>query len=110
MKLLFDHNLSPRLIHRLSDLFPDSSHVLLHGLSEVDDQEVWGFARIEGFTLVTKDSDFSDLTTLRGWPPKVIWLRTGNCTTTQVEALLRRHFDAVREFQSDGGAGVLALL
>ena len=37
MKLLFDQNLSPKLVHRLADLFPDSSHVQLVGLDRAGD-------------------------------------------------------------------------
>jgi predicted nuclease of predicted toxin-antitoxin system len=83
MKLLFDHHLSPRLANRLGELFPDSSHVYLHSLDQADDRTVWEFARQHGFTLVTRDSDFSDLSALRGFPPRVLWLRIGNCTTRQ---------------------------
>jgi len=61
MKLPFDHNLSPRLVTRLADLFPDSTHTALCGLDQALDLEVWNFARNHGCTIVTKDSDFSDL-------------------------------------------------
>jgi predicted nuclease of predicted toxin-antitoxin system len=110
MKLLFDHNLSPRLAAQLADLFPSSSHVHLYALHEADDREVWEFARGHGFTLVTKDSDFSDLSALRGFPPRVIWLRIGNCTTREVEDLIRRHREVIEQFEMDPEAGVLTLL
>jgi hypothetical protein len=54
MRLLFDHHLSPRLVARLGDLFPGSSHVWLHGLDRADDRDIWEFARENGYTLVTK--------------------------------------------------------
>lgn len=72
MKLLFDHNLSPRLIKSLSDIYPDSNHVYPLGLDEARDPEIWEYARREGFLIVTKDADFSDLCMLLGFPPKVI--------------------------------------
>ena len=72
MKLLFDQNLSPRLVTRLADLFPDSDHVFMLGLDRSDETAVWDYARAQGFLLVTKDADFSELSTLRGFPPKVI--------------------------------------
>jgi len=72
VKLLFDQNLSPRLATRLQDLFPDSSHVFWLGLDQAEDVEVWGYARQNGYLLVTKDADFSELSTLQGFPPKVI--------------------------------------
>jgi hypothetical protein len=45
MKLLFDHNLSPRLVNRLADLFPESTYVYLLGMDQADDQEVWNYAQ-----------------------------------------------------------------
>ena len=110
MKLLFDQNLSPRLVTRLADLFPDSSHVSLLGLGRADDVIVWEYARANGFLLVTKDADFGELSTLRGFPPKVIWLRLGNCTTAQIERLLRLHFEAVRRLTESDNIGILSLL
>jgi len=58
VKLLFDQNLSPKLVDRFSDLFPDSRHVRDVGLSEASDREVWEFARASGLAIVSKDSDF----------------------------------------------------
>jgi predicted nuclease of predicted toxin-antitoxin system len=109
MKLLFDHNLSPRLARHVSDLFPESSHVYVHGLDREDDVVVWEFAKLHGYILVTKDSDYSDLSTLRGFPPKVIWLRTGNCTTAAVERLLRKHHQAIESMGVDEDTGLVVL-
>jgi predicted nuclease of predicted toxin-antitoxin system len=109
MKLLFDQNLSPRLITRLSDLYPDSNHVYPLGLDQVPDREVWEYARRENFLIVTKDADFSDLCMLFGFPPKVIWIRRGNCKTSDIEALLRNHYIDIESLQSDMVMGVLTL-
>jgi len=110
VKLLFDQNLSPRLAARLSDIFPGSSHVYLLGLDRSSDETVWEYARAEGYLLVTKDADFSELSILRGFPPKVIWLRLGNCTTEQIESLLRLHFEAIRHLTESDTIGILSLL
>ncbi|HET6382918.1 MAG TPA: DUF5615 family PIN-like protein [Armatimonadota bacterium] len=109
MKLLFDHNLSPRLGRRLGDLYPDSSHVYLQALDQSNDQDVWDFARLHNFTVITKDSDFSDLSALRGFPPRVIWLRIGNCTTRQIEDLIRQRQQIIEQFENDPDTGVLVL-
>jgi predicted nuclease of predicted toxin-antitoxin system len=110
MKLLFDHNLSPRLVARLADLFPDASHVALAGLDRASDEQVWEYARAHGYAIVTKDADFSELSLLRGFPPRVIRLRIGNCTTAQIEGLLRRYHETIAAFGSDPEAGTLELL
>ena len=94
MKLLFDQNLSPKLVNRLADLFPGSSHVQSLALDCAGDDQVWGHALLNEFAIVTKDEDYNNLSVVRGSPPKVIWLQLGNCTTARVEAvflcLLRR--------------------
>lgn len=109
MKLLFDHNLSPRLADALSENFPNSTHVRNIGLATATDREVWEFARFEGFTIVTKDSDFNDLIILQGAPPKVVWIRVGNCTTGAIEQLLRQHRDAIDALGSEDEADLLEL-
>jgi predicted nuclease of predicted toxin-antitoxin system len=110
MKLFFDHNLSPRLVQRLADLYPDASHVALVGLERASDTAVWAYAQTNDFIIVTKDSDFNDLSVLRGFPPKVIWLQLGNCTTHDLETALRRNHKAIGDFASDPTVGVLVII
>ncbi len=109
MKLLFDHNLSPRLVQRLADLFPESTHVYTIGLDQVSDREVWNYAQNYGFMIVTKDSDYNELLTLRGFPPKVIWLRRGNCSTADIEVILRSHTADIQTLARDSTLGILTL-
>ncbi len=98
MKLLLDENLSPRLIEQLSDLYPGSAHVHQCGLASADDAAIWEYAKNNGFTIVSKDSDFEERTILLGFPPKLIWVRASNCTSAQVESLLRAAFSSVKRF------------
>lgn len=95
MKLLFDENLSPRLAERLQDIFPSSVHVEALSLGNRADDEVWEAARAGDYAIVTKDADFQDIVTLRGAPPKIIWVRRGNCSTNDMENILRRHADEI---------------
>jgi predicted nuclease of predicted toxin-antitoxin system len=83
MKLLFDQNISFRIMRLLPDIFADCRHVRSVGLNNRNDMEIWQFAKQNGFTVVTFDSDFSDIATLRGFPPKIVWLRTGNLNTAE---------------------------
>jgi predicted nuclease of predicted toxin-antitoxin system len=110
VKLLFDENLSHKLARRLADVFPDSIHVRDIGLKASDDPLVWDYARDNDFMIVSKDADMHDLSLLFGNPPKVIWLRLGNCSTSDVENLLRRESDAIKEFYEDKLVSLLALL
>lgn len=97
MKLLFDQNLSHRLPRRLADLFPDSAHVRSLALDRAADDRVWEFAKTHGFCIVTQDSDFAERSHLYGAPPKVVWLRCGNSTPDQIEAILRRNMVLITE-------------
>jgi predicted nuclease of predicted toxin-antitoxin system len=109
MKLLFDENLSPNLPRRLRDLFPDSLHVRDVGMKATIDPVVWDYSKDNDLMIVSKDSDMHDLSLVLGNPPKVIWIRLGNCSTSQVENLLRREFDAIKSFYADGDLSLLAL-
>jgi len=104
MKLLFDENLSFKLCRQLSDLFPGSSQVRLLGLERADDRAIWDYAEANGFALVTLDADFVEFASLRGAPPKVIWLRCGNQPTAVIEALLRNRAALITNFESDESA------
>ena len=99
MKLLFDENISPKLPRLLEDLFPGSAHVRDCGLKGKSDEEIWAYARIHGYNLVSKDSDFELRSVLLGSPPKLLWIRLGNCTTVQLANLLRNHYQTVQAWQ-----------
>ena len=109
MKLLFDENLSPRLVERLADLYPDCAHVREVGLERAPDEAVWNYARANAFTIVTQDADFGEMSVLLNSPPKVIWLRRGNSSTGEIETILRAQYEAVVTFHNDSQEAVLAL-
>ena len=109
MKLLFDQNLSPALVVSLSDLFPDSNHVFLCGMHSEDDRDVRAFAHVNDFVIVTKDADYSDLSMLLGYPPKVIWIRSGNCSTNKIEQLLREHFEEIEGMFADPNSAMITI-
>ena len=98
MKLLFDENLSVRLIDSLSALYPGSEHVHNVHLGSAEDGAIWNYAKQHGFAIVSKDSDFAERSVLESYPPKIIWIRLGNCSTTDVEHLLRSAHEAIRAF------------
>lgn len=90
MKLLFDEHLSPRLVRKLADVYPGSAHVHDLDLGRSEDRMVWEHARDHGCTIVSKDADFTHLAFSLGSPPQVIWLRLGNCTTSEHRPRLAR--------------------
>jgi predicted nuclease of predicted toxin-antitoxin system len=109
MKLLFDENLSHKLVRRLADLFPGSIHVRDIGLKAADDPVVWEYAKQNSLMIVSKDSDMHQRSFMFGHPPKIIWVRLGNCSTSDVERLLRKNFSAIKAFHEDAYASFLSL-
>ncbi len=109
MKLLLDENLSDRIAAKIADLFPGSSHVKSEGLIHADDAHIWEFARLNSFTLVSKDADFHQRSLLFGQPPRLVFLRTGNGPTGFVVELLRRNSILISEFHQDADAAILIL-
>ncbi len=109
MKLLFDHNLSPRLVKQFAEVFPGSTHVYLLEMEQADDHQIWKYAQNNDFTIVTRDGDYNELLVLRGFPPKVIWIRRGNCSTVEIETILRLHLSDIQRLDSDSTLGILIL-
>jgi predicted nuclease of predicted toxin-antitoxin system len=109
VRLLFDENLAARLVRDVADLYPNSSHVTDHLPEGVSDDAIWELARAMGYVIVSKDEDFQQFSVWRGAPPKVIWIRLGNCSTSDVRALLRRSIDLIERFAMHEDATFLAL-
>ena len=107
MRLLFDQNISYRLVKRIQDIFPDSKQVREVGLEEKSDREIWNYAKEQGFTIVTFDADFFDINLLYGFPPKIIWLRIGNTHTDNLIELLKEKKTEIIDFISSNDTGCL---
>jgi predicted nuclease of predicted toxin-antitoxin system len=110
MKLLFDENLSPRLVAALSDIFPESAHVDRLGMGGEPDPVIWEFAKQHGYILVSKDSDFHERSLLYGYPPKVVWIRRGNCSVRHIELILRNKATEIARLSADEELTYLILL
>jgi predicted nuclease of predicted toxin-antitoxin system len=105
VKLLLDQNLSPRLTSQLATLYPGSAHVRDIGLQSADDDTLWTYAGEHDFVIVSKDADFHQRSFVLGHPPKVVWIRRGNCTTAEIEEILRvRRRDMLLFEQDERGA------
>ena len=109
MKILFDQNLSHRLVGMLTAQFPGSIHVRDLGMAGAEDAAVWRYAAQNGYAIASKDVDFQQRALLLGFPPKVIWLRVGNCPTSQILTLLASNYRTLLEFDSDPNASFIAL-
>ena len=108
MRFLFDNNLAPRLVSDLAGVYPNSLHVSSLGLN-LPDTDIWNYARIHNHIIVSKDAGFHQRSLLYGPPPKVIWIRLGNCSTEMTVALLRTHKESIEQFVLDDQAAFLAI-
>lgn len=110
MKLLFDQNISWRVLSQLADVFPEAKQVRDLELVNRTDREIWEFAKQNGCSIVTFDADFYDFVTLYGHPPKVIWLRIGNTSTRELVEVLRSHSAQIIEFLTDTALSEISCL
>lgn len=95
--VLFDQNISFRVVNQLSDCFPECKHVSDVGLMGSKDSDIWTFARKNSY-VVTFDSDFYEISLMNGIPPKIIWLKTGNLMSKEIIALLKMNTEIILEF------------
>ena len=100
MKLIFDQNISYRILKKLNVVFKDSIHVSDAGLNNSFDNDIWIFAKKHQYTIVTYDADFYDISIIKGHPPKIIWIRSGNSTTDALARLLNQNQDIIEQFIS----------
>jgi predicted nuclease of predicted toxin-antitoxin system len=109
VKLLLDENLSDKIVARVSDLFPECTHVKGVALTRADDAAIADWANRHGFSIVSKDTDFYQRSVMLGSPPKFIWLRVGNSRTETIVDLLRSQHALIRDFITNQTESVLVL-
>jgi len=98
VKILFDQNISFRVVKSLSTILPDCNQVRQLGLENATDREIWAYAKENDYAIATFDADFYDLVTLYGHPPKVIWLRTGNIKSDDLIVLIEKRTQQINAF------------
>lgn len=106
---LIDNNLPPRLAVVLKDVYEGLVHVADVGLDEEDDLKIWQYAKDNELDILSKDADFNDLQQLKGYPPKIIWIRSGNVTTSYIIQLLQSRKKDILDFLNDDSLGILQI-
>jgi predicted nuclease of predicted toxin-antitoxin system len=109
MKLLLDENLSNKIVRKITNLYPNSTHVKNLGLNNTDDGIIWEYAKTNDFVIVSKDADFYQRSLLYGHPPKFIYLRIGNSPTAKIVQILRDNFDTIGQFEIGATESILVL-
>lgn len=110
MKLLLDQNISHRLLNYIQDILPEAKQVRQLGLENHSDKLIWEYAKENGYDILTFDGDFYDFSLVWGHPPKIVWIRTDNQTTKNVEEILRKHISTLEEFQKNKDLACLEII
>jgi len=110
VKLLFDQNISFRIVKKIEHFLPECSQVRLLGLDNCKDSEIWEFARDNAYSIVTFDTDFYDISLIKGTPPKIIWLRIGNTSTQHIVDCLQMNIELIKTFLHHSDYSQLACL
>lgn len=106
---LIDNNLSPRLTRELKGEFPGMEHVADVGLEKEDDPIIWQYAWDNGLHILTKDKDFNGIQSMKGFPPKIVWLRPGNVPTKYIIRLLKENYAAIYQFIEATDMGIIEI-
>ncbi|MCC7307818.1 MAG: DUF5615 family PIN-like protein [Acidobacteria bacterium] len=109
MKLLLDQNISWKLVKDLEEEFPETTHIKSVLSTETTDRDIWDFAKEGGFTVVTKDDDFEQRSVLYGHPPKIVWIRLGNCRTEEIATLILNSAKVIKAFGDDPDKSLLPI-
>jgi len=109
MKLLFDQNISHRVVNKITADFPGARSVKEEGLYEADDRTIWNFAKHNEFIIITQDDDFNNFCSVWGYPPKVIWLKTGNLSNAALSHILISRKTQIQHFVDNPEAGLMEI-
>ncbi len=110
MKLLFDENISWRIVKPLIEFYPDSIHINRTNLEQASkDTLIWEYAKRNNFIIVTNDEDFIDLLTLKGFPPKIVLFKTGNQSTEYLIQKLIFYKPAIVELEHQNVYGLIEI-
>lgn len=110
MKLLFDQNISFRILSKIKVNFPNAKQVRQLGIENYSDINIWKFAKENEFTIVTFDADFYDLSNFKGFPPKIIWFRFGNAKGDFIADIINSRILILKDFVSSPEYSEIACL
>jgi predicted nuclease of predicted toxin-antitoxin system len=109
VKILFDQNISYRIISKIIVDYPHAKQVKQLGIENYSDIEIWDYAKKNEYTIITFDSDFFDFANIKGHPPKIIWLRFGNANNLKVANKIIEHHQNIYELIHDPDKGLIKI-
>lgn len=98
MKILFDENISFRVVRELRKIWPECRSLADVDLGQASDTKIWNFAKQNHFAIATYDEDFLDLLAIRGGPPKIIYVRLQNANRSELYAAFERNAKTLEAF------------
>ena len=111
MNILLDANLSWRLIKALKEDFINVKHVDSIGLeSRPKDTSIWLWAKTNDYCIISNDEDFYNLLEQRGFPPKIVILKTRNQSTNYIANLIIKHRNDINDLIQSSDYGLLELI
>jgi predicted nuclease of predicted toxin-antitoxin system len=102
MLFFCDVHIPPRLVSWLRQRGHQAFSVFDFNLETAKDAQISAFIAAKDGIVITKDSDFSDLHG-RGLCSRLIWVRTGNCSTDVLLAKFQETFDQAIAYFETGG-------
>ncbi|GHU68076.1 hypothetical protein FACS189447_10550 [Spirochaetia bacterium] len=110
MKILLDANISWKLTKILSPIFGECLHVDNIGITvPAQDMDIWDYAKENNFIIITKDNDFVDLLEVKGYPPKIVLVKTGNNSSRALVQLIINSKKSIQELD-ENNYGLLELI
>jgi len=110
-KLLIDANISYRIKKKLTTIYDEVLHVTDIDLPQpAKDFQIWNWAKANNFLIVTQDADFYILLTLKGFPPKLILLKTGNQSTNLIADILVTAYKKIDSFEKNTSEGLIEFI
>jgi predicted nuclease of predicted toxin-antitoxin system len=96
MKLIVDAQLPRRLARELAAIGHDAVHTLdFPAGNRTSDEDIVAVAVREGRVVVTKDNDFVTFFLLKGMPPKLLLISTGNISNDALSKLVSANLPAL---------------
>jgi predicted nuclease of predicted toxin-antitoxin system len=108
-QLLLDSNLSFKIKRFVRKQFPQTFHISDFFKKPTSDLQIWHLAQKNNYIIVTYDEDFNDIQTLRGFPPKIIWLRFGNQTNLYVANKIILYRQQIEQLNESDELGILEI-
>lgn len=93
--IILDAHISPSLATWIKERFGIECYSLKYlALREASDQVIFEEGKKRNAIIITKDTDFLNLQSKLGAPPKVIWLTCGNTSKNRLKEIFERHLGA----------------